>query len=131
MTHVLVLNSSYRPLQVTSVRRALTLLRMAVAAERHLRGPIARRWRSARTGATAATIDHRVNRTWDNVVAACGPRNRRKANRIPAEAGLRLDRAPRHIARALLEPRLTMRGELPPRLRGSVEPPAWRKYLPA
>ncbi len=55
---------------------------------------------------------------WENVVTACGPCNRRKGGRTPAEAGLRLrraPRAPRYPVRALLE-----RGR----------PAAWRKYLP-
>lgn len=47
------------------------------------------------------TIDHVVPRsrggrnTWDNVVAACGPCNRRKGDRTPDEAGLVLRVPPR------------------------------------
>jgi 5-methylcytosine-specific restriction endonuclease McrA len=33
--------------------------------------------------------------TWKNVVAACSPCNNRKANRLPAEAGMRLRTRPR------------------------------------
>jgi 5-methylcytosine-specific restriction endonuclease McrA len=49
----------------------------------------------------ALTIDHVIPRsrggrnTWDNVVAACGPCNRRKGNRTPEEAGLALRALPR------------------------------------
>ncbi len=51
------------------------------------------------------TFDHVIPRsrggrtTWENVVAACAPCNRRKANRLPAEAGMfprQPPRAPRH-----------------------------------
>jgi 5-methylcytosine-specific restriction endonuclease McrA len=47
------------------------------------------------------TIDHVVPRsrggrtTWDNVVAACHPCNRRKADRTPQESGMELARLPR------------------------------------
>lgn len=46
------------------------------------------------------TIDHVVPRsrggrsTWDNVVTACGPCNRRKGDRTPEELGIRLQRRP-------------------------------------
>ena len=46
-------------------------------------------------------IDHLVPRsrggesTWDNVVVACIPCNRRKGNRLPEEAGMRPDNHPR------------------------------------
>lgn len=65
----------------------------------------------------AATVDHILPHsrggpnTWSNLIAACGPCNSRKADRTPAEAGLRLlwePRAPtdmhrrqRHIWRSL------------------------------
>ena len=165
MTNVLVLNASYQPLQVTSVRRAVTLV-LADKAEmveptqavlrsqritllvplvirlvgyvrlpRGLSLPLTRRnvllrdhftcqYCGRQTGKETLTLDHVTPRScggataWENVVTACGPCNRRKADRTPAEAGLHLrrpPRAPRYIARALLE-----RGQ----------PPAWRKYLP-
>ncbi len=47
------------------------------------------------------TIDHVVPRrqdgvhTWENVVSACIPCNRRKAGRTPAEAGMQLRRQPK------------------------------------
>ena len=47
------------------------------------------------------TIDHMVPRrqegdhTWENVVSACIPCNRRKAGRTPAEAGMTLLRRPK------------------------------------
>jgi 5-methylcytosine-specific restriction endonuclease McrA len=47
------------------------------------------------------TIDHVVPRsregrsTWENCVVACVSCNSRKANRLPAEAGMRLNREPR------------------------------------
>ncbi len=47
------------------------------------------------------TIDHVLPRSrggktvWDNVVAACHPCNRRKADRTPAEVGLKLMRLPK------------------------------------
>ncbi len=46
------------------------------------------------------TLDHVIPRyrggqhTWDNVVSACIPCNRRKAGRTPQEAGMRLVRQP-------------------------------------
>ncbi|MET7639068.1 HNH endonuclease [Streptomyces sp. NPDC005438] len=47
-------------------------------------------------GRRATTVDHLVPRSqggadsWLNTVAACGPDNHRKADRTPAEAGMRL-----------------------------------------
>ena len=58
--------------------------------------------------------------TWENLVAACRTCNSRKANRTPAEAGMKLLRKPRvvtiHTSRASL------------RQMGSAEE-KWRKYL--
>ncbi len=57
------------------------------------------------------TVDHVVPRsrggvtTWENVVAACGPCNRRKGNRTPNEANMKLlsePSRPRFIAVVLL-----------------------------
>ncbi len=48
------------------------------------------------------TLDHVLPRyrggrhTWENVVSACVPCNRRKAGRTPQEAGMRLVRHPSH-----------------------------------
>jgi 5-methylcytosine-specific restriction endonuclease McrA len=69
------------------------------------------------------TIDHVIPRSrggrteWENVVAACGPCNRRKGNRTPDEAGMKLltyPHRPRFWAMALMT---------------SVSNEAWRKYL--
>ncbi|UED83456.1 HNH endonuclease [Streptomyces profundus] len=61
------------------------------------RGVLVRdRHRCAYCGRRATTIDHVVPRsrgggdTWLNTVAACADDNRRKANRTPVEAGMRL-----------------------------------------
>ena len=73
------------------------------------------------------TLDHVIPRyrggehTWENVVSACVPCNRRKAGRTPQEAGMRLIRQPAR-----------------PRDRGLFYIPAyyshprseWQKYLP-
>ncbi|MHC4956535.1 MAG: HNH endonuclease [Planctomycetota bacterium] len=53
-----------------------------------------------RPGTEELTIDHVVPRsrggrsTWQNCVLACVDCNKRKANRLPAEAGVRLSRPP-------------------------------------
>ncbi|MCP3859614.1 MAG: HNH endonuclease, partial [Phycisphaeraceae bacterium] len=55
----------------------------------------------AKPGTRELTIDHVMPRSrggrteWTNCVLACGRCNRRKANRTPAEAGLRLHKEPR------------------------------------
>ena len=75
-------------------------------------------------GTADLTIDHvqPLSRggasSWTNCVAACGPCNRRKGNRLPEEAGMVLRHQPyqpRYLAFALV----------------SVHPAeeAWRKYL--
>ncbi|MDR1768254.1 MAG: HNH endonuclease [Propionibacteriaceae bacterium] len=57
--------------------------------------------RCAYCGAEASTIDHVVPRSkggktsWTNCVAACWPCNNRKADKTPAQAGLRLRVEPR------------------------------------
>ncbi len=59
-------------------------------------------------GRHASTVDHIVPQsrggtsTWLNAVAACAPCNHRKANRTPAEAGLRLRLTPYAPTRAQL-----------------------------
>lgn len=66
------------------------------------------RHRCAYCGRPAATVDHVVPQsrggetTWVNAVAACAPCNHRKANRTPAEAGLRLRLTPYAPTRAQL-----------------------------
>ena len=72
------------------------------------------------------TLDHILPRsrggqsTWENLVAACSPCNRRKANRTPEEAGMVLLKVPRpmtlHTSRHLLRSI-------------GAEDPVWRKYL--
>jgi 5-methylcytosine-specific restriction endonuclease McrA len=165
MNHVLVLNATYEPLNVVSVRRAVLLLlkekaEVVEAADAWLRSeqvavpvplvirlvyyvriprrfslPVSRRTVLARDhyacqycnvqpGKAHLTIDHVVPRSrggethWENVVTACGPCNRRKGNRTPAEAGmflLRQPRRPRYLALTLLE--------------GAGAPEVWSKYM--
>lgn len=72
------------------------------------------------------TLDHVIPASrggksrWENLVAACEPCNRRKADRTPDEAGMPLLRMPRsmtiHTSRAVM------------RLMGSDEE-KWKKYL--
>lgn len=150
---VLVLNASYEPMHVVSVRRAVVLLlkekaQVVEAAESVLRSQhmelptpvvirlvtyirIRRRWhlpvsrrgvlaRDAYTcqycgeqpGKSVLTIDHVVPRSrggsksWENLVTACGPCNRRKGGREPREAGMKLiskPSKPRFFALALVE----------------------------
>jgi 5-methylcytosine-specific restriction endonuclease McrA len=75
-------------------------------------------------GKHALTVDHVIPRSrggtksWENLVAACGPCNRRKGGRRPEEAGMRLITppvAPRYFALALVD--TDARNEV------------WRKYL--
>jgi 5-methylcytosine-specific restriction endonuclease McrA len=58
--------------------------------------------------------------TWENLVAACRVCNARKADRTPAEAGMRLLRTPRAVT--MRTARTLMR-----QMGGSEE--KWRKYL--
>lgn len=152
MNSVLVLNATYEPLNVVSVRRAVVLLlkekaELVEMAEAKLRAehlevpvplvirlvtyvrvprrfdlPVSRRtvlsrdnytcqYCGARPAREELTVDHVLPRSrggehvWENVVTACGPCNRRKGDRTPAEAGMPLRREPfrpRYIAIALL-----------------------------
>lgn len=152
MNNVLVLNATYEPLNVVSVRRAVVLLlkekaELVEAAEARLRAecievpvplvirlvtyvrvprrfnlPVSRRtvlsrddytcqYCGAQPGKGDLTMDHVLPRSrggdhsWENVTTACGPCNRRKGNRTPAEAGMSLRRKPyrpRYVAIALL-----------------------------
>jgi 5-methylcytosine-specific restriction endonuclease McrA len=140
MRKVLVLNTTYEPLNVCSVRRALVLLLKGKAevleqsgsafrSERaayevplvirlHSYVSIPRRPSSSRISRRAVfardrhrcqycgsdrhlTVDHVVPRskggadTWDNLVTSCAPCNRKKGDRLPHLAGLRLVRKPR------------------------------------
>jgi len=65
----------------------------------------------AQPGKRHLTVDHVLPRcrggqtTWDNVVAACEPCNRRKGDRTPEEAGMRLlsrPARPRYVAIVLM-----------------------------
>ncbi len=140
MRTVLVLNTTYEPLNVCSIRRAVVLLLKekaevleqsgaALHSERktyeiplvirlttYVRVP--RRTASARISRRAVfardrhrcqycgsarrlTVDHVVPRcrgggdTWDNLVTSCAACNRKKGDRPPHMAGLRLIRRPR------------------------------------
>lgn len=72
------------------------------------------------------TYDHVLPRsrggrtTWTNIVTCCAPCNRRKANRTPAESGMRLKREPvqPQVAPAILVAIST-----------TSVPDAWRDYL--
>ena len=137
---MLVLNATYEPINVCTVRRAVVLLLKEKAevveqTERELhsanstltrpavirlvtyvkvprdthRRKITRRAVFARDGwtcqycgcRTQLTVDHVVPRskgggsTWDNIVAACAPCNRRKGDALPRQAGMKLARSPR------------------------------------
>lgn len=162
---VLVLNASYEPLHVVSVRRAVVLLlsekaQLVEAAEatlrserltlplplvirlvtyvripRHWRLPVSRRgvlardsytcqYCGAQPGRAQLTVDHVLPRSqgggksWENLVAACGPCNRRKGGRRPDEAGMRLmarPAAPRYVVLAFVE--------------SGARHDVWQKYL--
>ena len=72
------------------------------------------------------TYDHVIPKsrggktTWDNIVTCCATCNRRKANRTPTEAGMKLTRPPKQ---PLAMPTLVVTVS-----RTSV-PDAWRDYL--
>lgn len=78
----------------------------------------------AQPGKHMLTVDHVVPRaqgggkTWENLVTACAPCNRRKGGRRPVEAGMRLlssPAAPRYIALAFIDT--------------EVKNATWQKYL--
>lgn len=79
-----------------------------------------------RLPASELTTDHVVPRSrggmtsWDNVVTACSPCNRKKANRTPAQARMALQRAPE---RPYNLPALSLR------LCDDNAPEAWRDFL--
>ena len=72
------------------------------------------------------TLDHVIPRyrggeqTWENVVSACIPCNRRKAGRTPEEAGMRLIRRPS-------PPHDNIPFYIPYHLKTQIQ---WQKYLP-
>lgn len=71
------------------------------------------------------TVDHVIPRSkggqssWENIVASCGPCNRRKGDRSPAQAGMQLRRAPRRP-----------HAEIFIHVAAPSIPRAWRPYLP-
>jgi 5-methylcytosine-specific restriction endonuclease McrA len=130
-TTVLILNAGYEPMQVVTLRKALTMLHRQVAVVEEAEpdrqvGPfpmprvlrllryislkwqnrpvgwsrarlMARdRWKCGYCGGPARTVDHVVpvskggTSTYANTTAACLTCNGRKADRTPAEAGMRL-----------------------------------------
>ena len=58
--------------------------------------------------------------TWENVVAACGPCNRRKGGRTPEQARMRLLKPPRRPDRLPVKYMLNL---------GHSPPEPWREYL--
>jgi 5-methylcytosine-specific restriction endonuclease McrA len=137
---VLVLNATYEPINVCTVRRAVVLLLkekaevieqsdrtlhsanesmtrpMVIRLVAYVRVPrdthrrkITRRAVFARDNWTCQycgsrqqlTVDHVIPRskggpsTWDNIVAACAPCNRRKGDSLPLQAGMELAHPPR------------------------------------
>jgi 5-methylcytosine-specific restriction endonuclease McrA len=160
---VLVLNATYEPINVCSIRRAVVLLfkQKAEILERNARELHSERYTLARPvvirlvsyvrvprqaqrrkitrravfardgwacqycGARAnLTVDHVVPRSkggqssWENIVASCGPCNRRKGDNLPAQAGMRLRRTPR-----------TPRAEIFIQVSAPTIPTAWQPYL--
>jgi 5-methylcytosine-specific restriction endonuclease McrA len=160
---VLVLNATYEPINVCSIRRAVVLLLKEKAemlernarelhSERYTvarpvvirlvsyvrvphqahRRKITRRavfardgWACQYCGARSnLTVDHVIPRSkggqssWENIVASCGPCNRRKGDSLPAQAGMKLRRAPR-----------TPRSEIFIHVSAPTIPTAWQPYL--
>lgn len=165
MNGVLVLNASYEPLNVVSVRRAIVLLlkekaELLEAAEAQIRAeqiafqrplvirlvmyvriprrlltlPLTRRnvlkrdnytcqYCGNRLDKSELTLDHILPRsrggehTWENLVAACAPCNRRKGDNLPDEIGMPLMRnpyKPRYLALTLVS---------------EAAPSVWTKYM--
>jgi 5-methylcytosine-specific restriction endonuclease McrA len=160
---VLVLNATYEPINVCSIRRAVVLLLKEKAemlernarelhSERYTvarpvvirlvsyvrvprqahRRKITRRAVFARDGwacqycgsRSNLTVDHVIPRSkggqssWENIVASCGPCNRRKGDSLLAQAGMELRRAPR-----------TPRAEIFIHVSAPTIPSAWQPYL--
>jgi 5-methylcytosine-specific restriction endonuclease McrA len=160
---VLVLNATYEPINVCTVRRAVVLLLKEKAeviepSERELhsatatmtrpavirlvhyvkvprdthRRKITRRAVFARDGWTCQycgsraqlTVDHVIPRskgggsTWENIVAACAPCNRRKGDALPRQAGMTLARSPR-----------TPNPDIFIQVASPSIPSTWRQYL--
>jgi 5-methylcytosine-specific restriction endonuclease McrA len=160
---VLVLNATYEPINVCTVRRAVVLLLKEKAeviepTERELhsatatmtrpavirlvsyvkvprdthRRKITRRAVFARDGWTCQycgsraqlTVDHVIPRskgggsTWENIVAACAPCNRRKGDALPRQVGMTLARSPR-----------TPNPDIFIQVASPTIPSTWRQYL--
>lgn len=103
-----VLHSEHLALEVPSVIRLITFVRVPFRAHLPLtrRNVVARdRGRCAYCGKKGDTVDHVVPRSrggehvWENVVAACGPCNGRKADRMLDELGWELGITPRAPSR--------------------------------
>ena len=100
---MLVLNASFEPINVCTVRRAVVLLLKA----------------------KAEVVDHVIPRskgggsTWDNIVASCAPCNRRKADHLPDKAGMHPRRTP-----SMPQPHVFIHVATP------TIPAAWRQWLP-
>jgi 5-methylcytosine-specific restriction endonuclease McrA len=128
---VLVLNATYEPINVCTVRRAAVLL-LKEKADTHRR-KITRRavfardgWACQYCGARAnLTVDHVIPRskggpsTWENIVASCAPCNRRKGDHLPHKVGMHPRQAPR-----VPHPQVFIHVASP------TIPPAWRQWLP-
>ncbi len=162
---VLVLNATYEPVNVCTVKRAVVLLLKEKAevveeADREIHSvnasitrpavirlvnyvriprdthhrKITRRAVFARDNWTCQycgsrqqlTVDHVIPRskggtsTWDNIVASCAPCNRRKADHLPRQAGMRLARVPR-----------TPNPEIFIQVASPTIPAVWKQYLAA
>lgn len=161
---MLVLNATYEPINVCTVRRAVVLLlkQKAELVERstwdlhaesltlarpvvirltaYVKVPrdthkrkITRRAVFARDGWTCQycgsrtnlTVDHVIPRSkgggssWENIVAACAPCNRRKGDRLPIQAGMTPRRAPGTPHAAVFI-----------HVASPTIPSGWRQYLP-
>ena len=161
---VLVLNATYEPINVCTVRRAVVLLLkekaevveqaswelrserssmtkpMVIRLVSYVHVPrdthkrkITRRAVFARDGWSCQycgsranlTVDHVIPRskgggsTWENIVAACAPCNRRKGDHLPERAGMHPRRTPTtpqpHVFIHVAAPRI---------------PASWRQWLP-
>jgi len=161
---VLVLNATYEPINVCTVRRATVLLLkdkaelleqgvfdlhwatgslprpvvirlityVRVPRDTHKR-KITRRAVFARDGwecqycgsRTSLTVDHVIPRSkgggssWDNIVAACAPCNRRKGDRLPHQIAMHPRVKPR-----VPNPQIFIQ------LASPTIPATWRRYLP-
>ena len=162
---MLVLNATFEPINVCTVRRAAVLVLkskaeileqsdhslhwalgaiprpVVVRLTSYVRIPhdthkrkITRRAVFARDGwecqycgsRGALTVDHVIPRskgggsTWENIVASCGPCNRRKGDRLPHQVDMHPRRKPRTPAPTIFI-----------HLASPTIPAGWRAYLPA